>query len=338
MSNDDTHATADDVPTSERTFRPFADDRIRRRVREDHAPNAALHSALRALADADESRVANVNLMASHAPGEQPHDPRYEVVVDFENAGAGSATPDGVVRRLIEADDVAVLDAESLSIPPESDAHTADTDYAIDRLTLRLRPVETTFEPVEVPYASVPNDFTHINRLRRDAAKTLAHAVESDGRNQKTFVAAKALATLLCVSAPDSDYDDVEPDGVPSKEYADLCDRAGLDVDFAEGGIAEVCAVPSCTASATRKEPFRFPSGYRMEFAVCDDHADDVDHTLLSHPAQDDDVYHSIDFGDGYVADVPHFEDDADKHAFVDAYIDTHDLDRDVLLPGDSDE
>jgi hypothetical protein len=74
-----------------------------------------------------------------------------------------------------------------------------------------------------------------------------------------------------------------------------------------------------------------------MEFAVCDDHADDVDRSLLSHPAQDDDVYHSIDFGGGY-ADVPHFEDDDDKHAFVDAYIDTHDLDRDVLLPGDSDE
>ena len=230
--------TSDDMATrstGKKTFRPPVDDYFRRHVRDDHAPNAALHSTLRALAESDASRVTNVNLMASHGPGEKDHAATCEVVVDIENGGAGTAATGGtIVSKLVDYGDVVITDAESSSIVPESDAYDGDGDYPVDRLTVRLRPVETRVEPVEVPTRFIPDEYTAIDTLRRDAATTLRTAIDDHGVNDTTRIAAKALATVLCVNAPDSDYDDVEPDAAPSTEYYDLLERADVDFEDAD--------------------------------------------------------------------------------------------------------
>jgi len=272
--------TIDDMATRStgtKTFRPPVDDYFRRRVRDDHAPNAALHSTLRALAESDAPRVANVNLMASHAPGEKDHRPTYEVVVDIENGGAGTAATGGtIVSKLVDYGDVVITDAESSSIVPESDAYDGDGDYPVDRLTVRLRPVETRVEPVEVPTRFIPDEYTAIDTLRRDAATTLRTAIDDHGVNDKTRIAAKALATVLCVNAPDSDYDDVEPDAAPSTEYYDLLDRADVDFEDAEEDTDETrefVSIPcGCGDFAVSHERGKSPGTIDVVCPECGNH------------------------------------------------------------------
>jgi len=212
MSNDtsDTHAARS---TDTKTFRPFVDDRMRRHVRRDHAPNAALHATLRALSESDASRVANVNLMASHGPGEKDHEPDYDVVVDIENAGGGSAATYGtIVRKLVQYGDVVITDAEATSIPPESDAHPGDTDYAVDRLTLHLRPVETVVEPIEIEYRDLPSDVYDFDTVRRNAEMVLDHAIETQGSNPETYEAARCFATFLYLIDPETEDRSFDPE------------------------------------------------------------------------------------------------------------------------------
>jgi len=156
---DERTADAADLLRGDKTFRSFdLDDYFERHRRTDHRSNAVLHAALSAFADADGSRIANVNLMASHAPPgperEAKGEPTYDVVVDVENGGAGTAsTGPTVIDRMLRRFDVVVTRAEALSI-----ADPEGGDYPVDRLTVHLNPVETIVRPVEVPYSAIPDD------------------------------------------------------------------------------------------------------------------------------------------------------------------------------------
>lgn len=348
MTPDTTDDAHDAHSSKPKTFRPFHNrDRMNRRVRDDHAPNAALHATLRALAEADGSPIANVNLMASHAPGEKPDagKPTHYVSVDIENAGAGSAATYGtVIRKLIRYDDVVIRDAEATSIPPESDAHPGDTDYALDRLTLNLRAVETTVEPIEVRYRDLPSDVLEFDTVRRNARMVLDHAIDEEGSNARTYEAARCLATMLAVIAPDTDDRSFDNDAASRKQLDHLLDATDHDFGFEESpdGCVEYvtfpdldvpCVTYECSNTATASRRYQFPSGYVVDVPVCDDHEDDFDRSLLSHPLQDEDAYHAIDFKGGE-ADIPHFEDTAVVVDFVRAILDTYDVDHPVEPTG----
>lgn len=140
-----TDDTADDTFTP-----PTVPDRIERRARDDHAPNAALHDALSAT-DAFDS----VTLMASHAPSERDDKgrERYHVTVSIHSDGHGPADFAGTpLAGMIDNNDVRVVDLF---------ASTDDSDPdgpAVTKLTAYVRPVETTVEPVDVPVDDVPLD------------------------------------------------------------------------------------------------------------------------------------------------------------------------------------
>jgi len=165
------HAPHNDDDTFNPTRTP---DRFRRRVRDDHAPNAALHSALRAVTEDDER--ASVNLMGSHAPGEKPQEPRYHVRLSLENAAGGQpSTGETIVDNMVARDDVVITKAyggarfDDVTVhddtwrgddptPPDDiiDAVESTMKQSVDRLTVHLRPVETRVEPVEVRYDDLP--------------------------------------------------------------------------------------------------------------------------------------------------------------------------------------
>lgn len=129
--------------TSPDTFRPFTvDDRHTKRVRDDHAPNAALHAAIRAAAE-DDDRIQSVNLMATHAPGNPDKGkPRHNVRVDVRNDGIGHPTlGDTVVGRLVDSRDVRISDV---------------VECSDDHLVVAIQPIEKQVEPIQVPVADIP--------------------------------------------------------------------------------------------------------------------------------------------------------------------------------------
>lgn len=163
------------------TFRPaHTDDRLKRRVRDDHAPNAALHSTLSAMVEDDDT--TSVNLMASHGPGETDHNPRYYVAVTLENHGAGEpSTGPTILDDLVRTDDVKITKAyggaryddvtvhddtgsgNDPSVEDVADAVGATVDQAVDYLTVHVRPVQTRVEPVEVRVDDIPDRFVEVD-------------------------------------------------------------------------------------------------------------------------------------------------------------------------------
>ena len=135
---------AEPVDTLPDTFRAVSvDDRFRKTVRDDHAPNAALHSAIKAAAE-DDGMIHSVNLMGSHAPGNREKgEPRYTVRVDIRNEGMGHPVLGAtIVGRLVDRGDVRITDV----------AECSD-----DHLVVSIRPIETRVEPVNVPVDDIPD-------------------------------------------------------------------------------------------------------------------------------------------------------------------------------------
>jgi len=230
---DDTHPDESDAHAPhdrDEIFEPIhTDDRFRRRVRDDHAPNAALHSALRAVTKDDDR--AWVNLMASHAPGERPHEPRYHVGLTLENAGAGEpSTGDTVIDDMIDRDDVAITKAYG--------GTRYDGVDAVDQITVHLRPVETRVEPVEVRYADIPDRFVDVVDVEHDATRTLRLVVDEHGPDSdRANAAAHALATVVYTADPDRWEDRVDTaDAAPNAAHRELWRRAGVDPDSKECG------------------------------------------------------------------------------------------------------
>lgn len=203
------------------TFRPVSvDDYFRRRVRDDHATNAALHAAIKAAA-ADDDRIASVNLMGSHAPGEKDHEPRYHVRVTFANGGMGEpSTGPTFVNRLIEKGDVRVTKAyggakyDDVDVEPGLSAEEAVRStiaQATDELTIHLRPVETRVEPVEVPVRDVPDDVVGVSE-----DTVAAFLGDVDTRLHEELRSVSALGIFRDVMR---DYDHALPD--PDRDGAD---------------------------------------------------------------------------------------------------------------------
>lgn len=249
---EDTRADGADPFGDDQYFTSFdLDDYFRKTRKTDHATNAALHATLKAVADRDDSTIANVNLMASHAPhGAERRakgEPRYEVVVDIENAGMGEASiGDTIIADLIARGDVAVTDVHAAARYNEVTVHEGDVDVveaveatceqAVDRLTVHLNPIETRVEPVEVPYSAVPDDFAELDDVERVAARILAKVVDTYGSNTvRAFETARSLAATVYTLAPDRYADDVEePDAAPHAAFESLCDRAGVEPQYVE--------------------------------------------------------------------------------------------------------
>lgn len=254
---DDTHVDdkARKRRTSDRdTFRPVhTDDRFRRHVRDDHAPNAALHSALRAVCS-DDPRTT-VNLMGSHAPGEKDHEPRYHVRVTLENAGAGEpSTGPTVLDDMVRRDDVVITKAyggarfDDVTVHDDTgrgndatpddvvDAVESTIDQSVDRLTVHLRPVQTRVEPVEVRIDDIPDRFVDVNDVEHRAAHTLRMVVDEYGvESDRAGEAARSLATVLQTIAPERYAEFVEePEAAPRAAYRQLWRKAGVDPDTNE--------------------------------------------------------------------------------------------------------
>ena len=126
------------------TFRPVSvDDSFDKRVRDDHAPNQALHDALRAAAE-DDDRIHSVNLIGSHAPGNtHKGEPRYHVRVDVRNDGMGHPVLGATVAgRMVDRGDVRIEDV---------------VECSDDHLVVSLRPRETRVEPIDVPVSDIPD-------------------------------------------------------------------------------------------------------------------------------------------------------------------------------------
>jgi len=126
------------------TFRPFSvADRHTKRVRDDHAPNQALHDAIAAAAE-DDDRIGAVNLMGSHEFGNRHKgEPRYNVRVEVVNGGMGHPVVGATfVGRLIDRRDVHVTDV----------AECSD-----DHLVVCLRPIEARVEPIDVRVDEIPD-------------------------------------------------------------------------------------------------------------------------------------------------------------------------------------
>jgi hypothetical protein len=203
--------------TGRDTFRAVSvDDRFRKTVRDDHAPNAALHAGIKAAAE-DDDRIHSVNLIGSHAPGNRHKgEPRYHVRVDVRNDGMGHPVLGATVAgRLVDRGDVRITDV----------AECSD-----DHLVVALRPIETRVEPIDVPVRDVP-DWVGVSRLERDAAETLElAAADPDTPDTAIHPVARALATVVYTFAPDRfDDDETPPDAAPSKAHDDLWERADVD-------------------------------------------------------------------------------------------------------------
>jgi len=126
------------------TFRAVSvADRFRKTVRDDHAPNAALHSAIKAAAE-DDGMIHSVNLMGSHAPGNREKgEPRYTVRVDIRNDGMGHPVLGAtIVGQLVDRGDVRITDV---------------VECSDDHLVVSIRPIETRVEPINVPVGDIPD-------------------------------------------------------------------------------------------------------------------------------------------------------------------------------------
>jgi len=196
------------------TFRPVSvDDRFDNRVRDDHAPNQALHDALRAAAE-DDDRIHSVNLMGSHAPGNKHKgEPRYNVRVDVRNDGMGHPVLGATVAgRMVDRGDVRITDV----------AECSD-----DHLVVCLRPRECRVEPIDVPVSDIPDDVLGVSE--RTVAAFLG---DVDTRLHEEL---RSVAPLRVFRDVMRDYKHALPD--PDREGAD--DRLqSLDVrlsDFPDG-------------------------------------------------------------------------------------------------------
>jgi len=213
------------------TFRPVSvDDRFDKRVRDDHAPNQALHDALRAAAE-DDDRIHSVNLIGSHAPGNKHKgEPRYHVRVDVRNDGMGHPVLGATVAgRMVDRGDVRITDV----------AECSD-----DHLVVCLRPRECRVEPIDVPYSDLPDDVVRVETLEGDAARVLAKAAQDpDVTDDDVHDVARALATVVYTAAPDRYADDVpEPEAAPQAAFDALLERADVDVDdFPAGPTVVPC-------------------------------------------------------------------------------------------------
>lgn len=141
--------------TGRDTFRAVSvDDRFRKTVRDDHAPNQALHDALKAAAE-DDDRIHSVNLMGSHAPGNRHKgEPRYNVRVEVRNEGMGHPVLGATVAgRLVDRGDVRIEDV---------------VECSDDHLVVSLRPVEVRVEPIDIPVRDIPD------RVRGVSEQTVA--------------------------------------------------------------------------------------------------------------------------------------------------------------------
>lgn len=234
--NDDTHDDAVDAPTDvgpndyhesvyerDDAFSPYhVPDRHTRRVRDDHAPNQALHDAFAAAFEtADDSDRVTVNLMASHAPGEKPGEPTYEVWVESRNEGVGHPLPPKPVRRMVDRDDAVI---------------TGIVECSDDHLIVSLRPVEVRVDPVEVEYRDIPDRFVDLDDVEHDAAVVLRKCVDEYGvDSDRAGEAARSLATVLYTANPDRYTEFVDdPDAAPRAAYRQLWRRAGVDPDTDE--------------------------------------------------------------------------------------------------------
>lgn len=199
---------------------PTVDNRFRRTVRDDHAPNAALHSAIEAAAEYDD-RIASVNLMGSHAPGEKDHAPSHYVSVTFANGGGGDAsTGPTFVGDLMERGKVRCLKAfggatyRDVDVEPgliSEEVARSTITQATDELTVHLRPVETRVEPVEVPVRDVPDDVVGVSE-----DTVAAFLGDVDARLHEELRSVSPLRVFRDVA---EDYGDALPD--PDRDGAD---------------------------------------------------------------------------------------------------------------------
>lgn len=113
---------------------PEVGDRVIRRVHDSHDPNQVLHDTLQAAFGPGED-TPTCNLMASHAPGEQPGRPTYQVWVESRNDGGGHPIIPTPVRRLIERGDAVM---------------TGVAECSDDHLIVTLRAVTTRVKPITV--------------------------------------------------------------------------------------------------------------------------------------------------------------------------------------------
>lgn len=231
---EDTEADAYDPFDDDAVFRPFSvDDYFDRRVRTDHAPNAALHDALQAANDTYDDPVV-YNLMASHAPhGAERRakgEPRYHVRASITNAGMGTASIyDTPIGKLVERGDAVVTHAESSSVFDEP----VDREGHADELTVHVRPVTNRTRPVEVPYSDLPDDVFEFHTIRFNAQKVLSHAIDEVGSNRETYEAARCLSTLLALIDPEA-TDRSIGDRFAEDTIRWLSDKAGAEWEFVE--------------------------------------------------------------------------------------------------------
>jgi len=231
---EDTEADAYDPFDDDAVFRPFSvDDYFDRRVRTDHAPNAALHDALQAANETYDDPVV-YNLMASHAPhGAERRakgEPRYHVRASITNGGMGTASIyDTPIGKLVERGDAVVTHAESSSVFDEP----VDREGHADELTVHVRPVTNRTRPVEVPYSDLPDDVFEFHTVRVNAQKVLSHAIDEAGSTRETYEAARCLSTLLALIDPEA-TDRSIGDRFAEDTIRWLSDKAGAEWEFVE--------------------------------------------------------------------------------------------------------
>jgi len=200
--------------TGREVFRAVSvDDRFTKRVRDDHAPNAALHAAIKAAAEDDE-RIHSVNLMGSHAPGNRHKgEPRYTVRVDVRNEGMGHPVLGAtVVGRLVDRGDVRIEDV---------------VECSDDHLAVSIRPIETRVEPINVPVSDIPDEV-------RGVSETTVAAVLGD-LERRLNEELRSVSGLRIFRDTVGDYGDA----LPEPDVDGSADRLqSLDVrleDFPDG-------------------------------------------------------------------------------------------------------
>lgn len=139
--SNDAHATAvqrNGHADERKEFPLHLPDRFEKRVREDHAPNQALHDVLR-----ESDTIDQTDLMASHGPGEKPNGPRptYHVWAEFRNDGGGHPVIRDPVRTLVDRDSVKLCGV---------------VECSDDHLIVSLRAIERTVEPIMVTPSDLP--------------------------------------------------------------------------------------------------------------------------------------------------------------------------------------
>ena len=253
-ANDGDEDTVDSKPAMRArddvdTFRPArVDDRFRRRVRDDHAPNAALHASLRAAAEPD-GPIASVNLMGSHAPGEKPHEPTYHVRVTIENDAMGEpSTGPTILQELIERDDVTVTKAyggaryDDVDVKAGVSAEEAASKTihdAVDYITVHIRPVEKRVEPIEVRVRDIPDRVFEERVDRVPLCSTYECTNDADRDRRYQFDSGFTIELPLCGECDEhidaNVFDDVDLIDEP-ESMADAT-KSGLGLAFTAEAI-----------------------------------------------------------------------------------------------------